>query len=200
MWRSPLPKGILEDPHLANDNNQTSYKVYLWPQHDEGERSLLVVCEKAGHGDDSRYSFSLQSQWGCGYCRTICYNRTGSLRLLRYPPGQKFELKHCVHIQHALSELGCCVFAQQCQPPWTGWWVSSQPFEFLTKATRVSGPWFAPTPPLPCSSCPSSCGKDFLENVFFLRIATNTGWIVDVSYALTSELMFSWMFVRWVGW
>ena len=48
--------------------------------------------------------------------------------------------------------------------PRTGWWVSSQPFEFLTKATRVSGPWFAPTPSLPCSSCPSS-----VENFVFLR-------------------------------
>ena len=48
---------------------------------------------------------------------------------------------------------------QQCQPPRTGWWVSSQPFEFLTKATRVSGPWFAPTPSLPCSSCPILGGK-----------------------------------------
>ncbi len=53
---------------------------------------------------------------------------------------------------------------QQCQPPRTGWWESSQPFEFLTKATRVSGPWFAPTPSLPCSSCPSS-----VENFVFLR-------------------------------
>ncbi len=46
----------------TNDNNQTSYKVYLWPQHDEGERSLLVACEKAGHGHASRYSCSLRSQ------------------------------------------------------------------------------------------------------------------------------------------
>jgi hypothetical protein len=53
---------------------------------------------------------------------------------------------------------------QQWQPSRTGWWVSSQPFEFLTKATRVSGPWFASTPSLPCSSCPSS-----VENFVFLR-------------------------------
>jgi hypothetical protein len=36
--------------------------------------------------------------------------------------------------------------------------------------------------------------------LFFSEFATNTGWIVDVSYTLTSELMFSWMCVRWVGW
>ena len=50
------------------------------------------------------------------------------------------------------------------EPPRTGWKVSSQPFEILTKATRVSGPWVAPTPSLPCSSCPSS-----VENFVFLR-------------------------------
>ena len=43
---------------------------------------------------------------------------------------------------------------QQCQPPRTGSWVSLQPCEFLTKAARVSGPWFLPPSSLPFS-CPS---------------------------------------------
>ena len=41
---------------------------------------------------------------------------------------------------------------EQCQPHRTGWWVYSQPFEFLTKAERVSGPWFVPTSSLPFSA------------------------------------------------
>jgi hypothetical protein len=35
--------------------------------------------------------------------------------------------------------------------------------------------------------------------VFFQEFATNTGGIVDVYDTLTSEFMFIWMCVRWVG-
>ncbi len=38
------------------------------------------------------------------------------------------------------------------------------------------------------------------ENFFFQEFATNTGGIVDICDTLTSEFMFSWMCVRWVGW
>jgi hypothetical protein len=64
---------------------------------------------------------------------------------------------------------------QQCQPPRTGWWVSSQPFEFLTKATWVSSLWFVPTSSLSFSDltfCPSfeeSCSRERLlgQGIFF---------------------------------
>jgi hypothetical protein len=42
---------------------------------------------------------------------------------------------------------------QQCQPPRTGWWMSTQPIEFLTKTERVSGPSF-------------TSGKDFFKFFF----------------------------------
>ncbi len=39
------------------------------------------------------------------------------------------------------------------------------------------------------------------ENLFFFKeLATITGGIVDVWDTLTSDFMFSWMCVRWVGW
>jgi hypothetical protein len=96
----------------TSDNNQTSYKIGVRAQHEEEERLLLIEREKAGHGDSSRYSLSRRSQWAvrCGFCRCIFYNRTCSVRLLRYPPDQKFKLKYWVHIDHDLSELGSCVF------------------------------------------------------------------------------------------
>ena len=62
-----------------------------------GRSETLVPRKKAGHGDVSRYDWSWWSQrdvrWG--YCRYIfCdYNRTDRVRLLRYPPVQKFKLK-----------------------------------------------------------------------------------------------------------
>ena len=61
--------------------------------------------------------------------------------------------------------------------------------DFLTKAARVSAPWCASTSSLPFSICPSR--PDFFGNFIFFEFATDTGGIVDVSYTLTSELMFS---------
>ncbi len=47
--------------------------------------------------------------------------------------------------------------------------------DFLTKTTRVSAPWCAPTSSLSFSICPSRPG-DFLEEFFFFKeFATNTG-------------------------
>ena len=65
--------------------------------------------------------------------------------------------------------------------------------DFLTNAARVSAPWCASTSSLPFSICPSRPGDFFFVGkfYFFQEFATNTGGIVDVSYTLTSELMFS---------
>ncbi len=107
----------------------------------------------------------------------------------------------CSTLQRCLGFFGQLLVLertpQQYQPPRTGWWVSSQPFEFLTKTTRVSGLWFVPTSSLPfsvLSICPTfeeSCSRErMLGQGIFFSFPTNTGGIVDVCDTLTSELMF----------
>ena len=56
------------------------------------------------------------------------------------------------------------------------------------------GVWSLVCPKDPCSR------ERLLGQGIFFSFPTNTGGIVDVCDTLTSELMFRWMCVRWVGW
>jgi hypothetical protein len=70
--------------------------------------------------------------------------------------------------------------------------------DFLTTA---SVPWCESTSSLPFLICPSRPRWFFVVEIFlFTNSRPIYRWIVDVRYTLTSEFMFSWMCVRWVGW
>ncbi len=60
--------------------------------------------------------------------------------------------------------------------------------EFLTRAGRVSGPWYAPTPSLPCWICPFKL-LVFRKWFCFKELVHQYRWNIDVYYTLTSELM-----------
>ena len=75
--------------------------------------------------------------------------------------------------------------------------------EFLTKTVRVSVPSCESTSSLSCSIWPSGYFIRwwfFSGNWFFFKSSWPYRWSIDVYYTLTSELILSWMCVRWVGW
>jgi len=164
-----------------------------------GRREAYLLCSRK-HGDVSRYSWSRRSQWTvrCGYCRCIFYNRTGSGRTHRWNADtERGEDSTNCRILVPLTDLWRLRLVAREKaghgddsrfswrfPDKGSWGVCSLVWANVFPAfldLPISPRWFF-----------------FVRKfVFFQEFATNTG---DVSYTLTSELMFSWMCVPWVGW